>query len=220
MKLRIAVLAGLTLLTAFTSYASGRGYFELIVPPVLIPAFLTLLAAVWVLLPCRTGGPWWKRWMIRVAALAGCLFFLGLPAYVEPGIGYFEMGRRDHIRSLFTPELIAELRASVSKLSARRDKQGSVDLSAADLPPAVARTPWGAPGHAYCSFDEQDRLASVVLTWGGALIAHHGLVISDEQIPPRGYGYHGPGDQGEDIVVYTEHYYPLYPGSYVFIDDN
>lgn len=218
MKRRLRILAGLTLLTAFTSYATGRWGYFLPLPPVLIPAFLSLLAALWVLLPCRDGGSFWKRWLIRLAALAGCWLFLRLPSYMDDG--YLEMGSRAHIRSLFTPELIAELRGSVSKLSARKNEFGSVDLSDADLPAAVGGTPWGMPGHASCGFNKEGKLASVHLTWGSALISHHGLVISDEEIPFRGYGYHFTDEHGKDLVFYTEQYYPLYPGSYIFIDEN
>jgi hypothetical protein len=217
MKRRIRILAGLTLLTAFISYASGRWGFFLPLPPVLIPAFLSLLAAVWVLLPCRDGGPFWKRWLIRLAALAGCWLFLRLPSYMDDG--YLEMGRRAHIRSLFTPELITELREAVSKLSARKDERGNVRVTAADLPPAVCATTWGEPGGASCGFNEQDGLQSVTLTWGSALTAHHGFVISDEEIPFHGFGYHIT-KHGQDIVYYPERYYPLYPGSYIFIDEN
>ncbi len=218
MKRRTFILAGLTLLTAFTAYASGRWGFFFIVPPEFIPAFLTLLAAVGMLLPCRSAVPFWKRWMIRIAALAACWFFLRLPSYW--GDGYFEMGRRDHIRSLFTPELIAELRGTASKLSARKDEFGSVDLSDADLPAAVGGTFWGMPGHASCGFNKEGKLSSVHLTWGAALIAHHGLVISDEEIPFRGFGFHFTDEHGQDIVYYPERYYPLYPGSYIFMDEN
>lgn len=215
MKLRICILAGLALLTAFTAYAGGRWAVLFLIPPVFIPAFLWLLAALWVLLPCRDGGPFWKRWLLRLAALAGCLAFLWLPFFM--GDGYYEMGLRAHIRSLFTPELIAELRGTVSKLSARKDEHGYVRLKATDLPPAVCATAWGTPGGASCSFDEKGGLKSVQLTWGSALISHHGLVISDEPIPFRGTGFHG-GDQ--DMVYYTEWYYPLHPGSYIYIDEN
>lgn len=215
MKLRICILAGLALLTAFTAYADGRWAVLFIVPPVLIPAFLWLLAALWVLLPCKDGGPFWKRWLIRLAALAGCLAFLWLPFYMDDG--YFEMGRRAHIRSSFTPELIAEIRAAASKHSARKDENGYVRLKAADLPPAASATAWGWPGHAACYFDDQGKLDTVRLIWGAALIAHHGLVITDEEIPFHGYGYHG-GDQ--DTVYYPERYYPLYPGAYIFLDEN
>jgi len=218
MKLRIRNLTGLVLLTAFTSYASGRWAFFLIVPPVLIPAFLSLIASVFVLVPCRGDASIWNRWFVRIAALILCWFFLCLPLYL--GDGYFEMGRRAHIRSLFTPELIAELRDTVSKLSSRKDQYNSVRLSNADLPPAISGTFWGMPGHASCGFNKEGKLSSVNLTWGSALISHHGLVISDKEIPFHGYGYHFTDEQGRDIVDYPERYYPLYPGSYIFIDEN
>jgi|GEM_PF-6692765 len=218
MKRRTCILAGLTLLTAFTAYATGRWGIIFLIPLEFIPAFLTLLAAVWVLLPCRTPASLWQRWLIRIAALAACWYFLRLPSYWDTG--YFELGRQAHIRSTFTPAVIAELRASAAKLAARQGKIGGVELSEADLPPAVGGTLWGMPGHAACHFDKQGRLSSVRLVWGSALIAHHGLVISDEEIPLRGYGYHGGGKDGHEEVEYPEHYYPLYPGSYIYLDDN
>lgn len=218
MKRRTCILAGLALLTAFTAYASGRWGLFLIVPPEFIPAFLTLLAALWVLLPCRTPASLWQRWLIRISALAACWYLLRLPSYWDTG--YFELGRQAHIRSTFTPAVIAELRASAAKLAARKNERGWVELSEADLPPAAVSTLWGMPGHAACYFDKQDRLTGVRLIWGSALISHHGLVLSDEEIPFRGYGYHGGGKDGQEEVEYPERYYPLYPGSYIFIDEN
>jgi hypothetical protein len=76
------------------------------------------------------------------------------------------------------------------------------------------------PGHASCGFNEQGKLASVHLTWGSALVSHHGLVITGEEIPFRGFGWHSEDAQGRDVVTYTERYYPLYPGSYILIDEN
>jgi hypothetical protein len=90
----------------------------------------------------------------------------------------------------------------------------------ADLPAAVGGTFWGMPGHASCGFNKEGKLDSVNLTWGGALIAHHGLVISEEEIPFRGTGFHFTDERGQDIVNYPERYYPLYPGAYIFIDEN
>jgi len=147
MKFRICILAGLVLLTAFTSYASGRWGFFLIVPPVLIPAFLSLIASVFVLAPRRGDVSIWNRWFVRIAVLGLCWLFLCLPSYLDDG--YLEMGRRAHIRSVFTPELIAELRGAVSKLSAMKGEFGYVELSDADLPPAIGGTAWGMPGRAY-----------------------------------------------------------------------
>jgi hypothetical protein len=92
MKRRICILAGLVLLTAFTSYASGRWGFFLLVPPVIIPAFLSLIASVCVLVPRRGDASIWNRWFTRTAVLVACWLFLRLPSYMEDG--YFEMGRR------------------------------------------------------------------------------------------------------------------------------
>jgi hypothetical protein len=46
------------------------------------------------------------------------------------------------------------------------------------------------------------------------------LVITGEEIPFRGFGWHSEDAQGRDVVTYTERYYPLYPGSYILIDEN
>lgn len=219
MKRRIIILAGLVLLAAVTSYASGRwAFFPLMLPPVLLPVFLSLIATLFVLVPRKGDASIWNRWFVRLAVVVLCWAFLCWP--LSLGDGYFEMGRRAHIRSLFTPELIAELRGAAAKLSARKAEIGGVKLSDADLPAAVGGTGWGMPGHASCGFNKEGRLSSVHLTWGGALISHHGLVISDEEIPFRGTGFHFTDERGQDMVYYTERYYPLYPGSYIFIDEN
>lgn len=218
MKRRLCILAGLVLLAAATAYAGGRwALFPFLLPPELLAVFLSLIATLFVLLPRRGDASIWNRWFVRLPVVVLCWSFLGLPLYL--GDGYFEMGRRAHIRSLFTPELIAELRASASKLSARKHLFGSVDLSDVDLPSAVGRTFWGMPGHASCGFSKEGRLSSVTLTWGSGLISHHGLVISEEEIPFRGTGFHMT-EHGQDIVYYPERYYPLYPGSYIFLDEN
>ncbi len=218
MKRRICILAGLVLLTAATSYAGGRwAFFPLMLPPVLLPVFLSLIATLFVLVPRRGDASIWNRWFVRLPVVVLCWSFLCLPSYLDDG--YFEMGRRAHIRSLFTPELIAELRGTVSKMSARKGEFGSVDLSDADLPAEVGGTFWGMPGHASCRFNKEGKLSSVNLTWGSALVAHHGLVISDKEIPFRGTGFHIT-KQGQDLVYYPKRYYPLYPGSYIFIDEN
>jgi len=218
MKFRISLLAVLVLVTAATAYSSGRWAFFLIVPPVIIPAFLSLVASLLLLVPRTGDSSFWNRWHTRFSALGLCWLFLMAPFLA--GDGFFEIGRRAHIRSLFSPELIAELRASASKLSARKSQFGDVSLSPADLPLAVGSTAWRFPGHASCAFDDAGRLTSVYLTWGGALIAHHGLVISDEHIPLNGEGYHFTDDQGKDIVEHPRRYYPLYLGSYILIDDH
>lgn len=220
MKRRISILAGLTLLTVFTDYVSGRWALFFLIPPMLFPAFLTLLAAVWVLLPCRDGGPFWKRWALRIAALAACWGLLRLPSYLEEDDDYFKMGRRAHIRSTFTPTVVAELRAAAAKLAEREEEIGGVELTKADLPPAAVSTLWGMPGYAACYFDNEGRISSVRLVWGGSLIGRHGLVISDEEIPFRGDGFHGGGKDGHEEVCYPERYYPLYPGAYIYLDEN
>lgn len=218
MKFRICLLAALVLVTAGTAYSSGRWAFFLYDPPVLIPAFLSLLASLLLLVPRTGDSSFWNRWHTRFGALGLCWLFLMAPSLT--GDGFFEMGRRAHIRSLFTPDLIAEVVASASKLSSRKSQFGSVRLAPADLPLAVGSTAWRFPGFASCTFDDAGRLTSVDLTWGSALISHHGLVISDEQIPFHGEGYHFTDDQGRDIVEYPRRYFPLYPGSYILIDEN
>lgn len=218
MKFRICLLAVLVLFTAATAYSSGRWAFFLIVPPVLIPAFLSLIASVLLLVPRTGDSSFWNHWHTRFGALGLCWLFLMAPSLASDG--FFEMGRRAHIRSLFSPELISEVRTAASKLSARKSQSGYVRLSPADLPAAVGSTAWRFPGHASCAFDGAGRLTSVDLTWGGALISHHGLVISDEDIPFHGEGYHSTDDQGRDTVEYPRRYYPLYPGSYILIDDH
>ena len=220
MKFRICLLAVLVLATAATAYSTGRWAFFLPMgPPVLIPGFLSLVASLLLLVPGTGDSSFWNRWHTRLGALGLCWLFVMAPSLA--GDGFFEIGRRAHIRSFVSPELIAEIRTSASKLSARiKSPFGDVILSRADLPQAVGSTAWRFPGQASCTFDGAGRLTSVDLIWGGAPIAHHGLVISDEHIPFHGEGYHGTDDQGRDIVEYPRRYYPLYPGSYILIDEH
>lgn len=206
------------LVTAATAYSSGRWAFSLMVPPQAIPAFLSLVASLLLLVPRTGDSSFWNRWHTRFGMLGLCWLFLIAPSLADDG--FFKMGRRAHIRSLFSPELIAEVKASASKLSARKSYFGVVSLSPSDLPLAVGSTTWGFPGDASCAFDDAGRLTSVDLTWGGGLIAHHGLVISDKQIPLNGEGFHFTDDQGRDIVEHPQRYYPLYPGSYILIDNH
>ncbi len=218
MKLRVCILASLVLITAATAYVSGRWAFFLIVPPVIIPALLALFVSLVVVVPRRGDSSVWNQRYFRFSALALCWLLLLLPSFF--GDGYFEMGRRAHVRSLFSAELVADVRVAASKLAARKNQFGRVTLTDADLPSAVGETSWRFPDDASCSFDDESRLTSVDLIWGGGLISHHGIVISDEQIPFHGSGMHFTDDQGRDIVEYAHRYYPHHPGSYILIDDH
>ena len=218
MKLRVCILAALVLITAATAYVSGRWAFFLIVPPVIIPRLLALFMSLVVVVPRSGDSSVWNQRYFRFSSLAVCWLLLLLPSFF--GDGYFEMGRRAHVRSLFSAELVADVRVAASKLAARKDQFGSVTLTAADLPAAVGGTSWRFPGHASCTFDDENKLTFVDLIWGGALISHHGIVISDEPIPFHGSGMHFTDDQGRDIVEYPQRYFPHHPGSYILIDDH
>lgn len=215
MKKRLCILASLVVLSVVSAYASGRWNLS-IVPTFLIPSALTIVGSFFVLVPHPRDSSLWNRWPTRLSLLALVWLLLLLPSL--RGDGYFEMGRRAHIRSLFTPELIAEVRETALKQSAQKDYFDSVVLSQSDLPAAVGNSAWLFPDRATCFFDPQGRLASVCLTWGGGLLSRHGLILSDEQIPFQGFGEHFTDDQGRDIEVYTTHYFPLYPGSYILMD--
>jgi hypothetical protein len=216
MKLRVCILAALVLITAATAYVSGRWAFFLIVPPMIIPGLLALFVSLVVVVPRTGDSSVWNQRYFRFSSLAFCWLLLLLPSLF--GDGYFQMGRRAHVRSLFSAELVADVRVAASKLAARKDQFGRVTLTDADLPSAVGGTSWRFPGNASCSFDEESRLTSVELIWGGALISHHGIVISDEPVPFHGSGMHFTEDQGRDIIEYAQRYYLHRPGSYILID--
>lgn len=218
MKLRVVILIVLTLTTVSTAYVSGRWNWFVIIPPVIIPACLMLITSLLVICPRHGDASAWNQRLVRFSALALCWLVALLPSLM--GDGYFEMGRRAHIRSLFSPELVAEVRAAASKLSTKKTEFGSVRLSDGDLPKAIGDSPSRFPGYASCTFDAQGELSSVFLIWGGALVSHHGLLITDKQIPFYGHPTHSTDDRGQVVAEYYQRYYPLYPGSYILIDEH
>lgn len=118
MKLRVVILIVLTLTTVSTAYVSGRWNWFVIIPPVIIPACLMLITSLLVICPRHGDASAWNQRLVRFSALALCWLVALLPSLM--GDGYFEMGRRAHIRSLFSPELVAEVRAAASKLSTKK----------------------------------------------------------------------------------------------------
>ena len=212
MKWKIGLLVLFTLLIVFIQYAGGRwGWhkFEF----AMLNYLMVCVTTVWVIFsrsPDRAG---WNRTFLNVICVGACWAVLFLPIVL--GDGYFEMGRRAHIRSLFTAELIEKVRSAAAKATPSHDARDLVKLAPEQLPAEVSASAWGAPGHASCTFDGGGRLTSVSLTWGGSLIGHHSLVLTDADIPFHGYPVHG-GDTEE--AQYFQRYYALRPGAYIMME--
>ena len=190
MKWKLGLLVFFTLLTPLVSYASGRWlWLSLMLPPAMLPGFVVCVLSAAVLFFRLADRAGWNRLFLRVPCVAAYWgFLLGTTFRAD---GPFEMGRRAHIRALFTPELIEHVRAAAAKATPSHDARDLVKLPPDQLPAEVSASAWGAPGHSSCTFDGGGRLTSVSLTWGGSLIGHHSLVLSDKEIPFHGYPVYG-----------------------------
>jgi hypothetical protein len=147
----------------------------------------------------------WKLFFVVIS-----LMLIGLPWVVNDSYNW--IGRRDHVRSLFSQELIAQIVREV------KTKPFARELTPTDLPAQVAASFWGFPGYAHCFFPSgATGSVAIDLSWGGSLIGRHGLLITDERIPFHRFPVHG----GEtDEPSYPERYYPFMDGAYIIIDKN
>ncbi|GEP42863.1 hypothetical protein BGE01nite_21540 [Brevifollis gellanilyticus] len=208
------------------AYVDGRFFFPLrILPSALVGGLIYLLFLGYYVIKSFSKD---SRSLVRVkrCLFAGLSFLvISLPNFVDDG--YYEMGLRDHVKSLFSPKLIADVKqrvrafAEIPENAQRREPRSP---GAEDLPSEVAASAWGFPGHVSYTIQGPEEPLTISLTWGGGLIGHHGLLITNEEIPSKGYPSHGGDDNDEahDFERFNpfERYYPLGEGAYIFIDEN
>ena len=212
------LLLSLFAATCLTAYCSGRLAFFLIIPPQLLPGLAALIATFWYLGRRFKELASWYTIVRRISVVSLCFGIGFLP--VAFGDSYFVIGRRHHIANLFTQELIDEIRQTLPKKIPEGNDGFFFKLTAEDLPAAVGKTGWGFPGHIRCTIDPKTREPAITLTWGGALIAHHGIVITKDLIPPEGYPWHSTNEKGETVGHYDHRFYPFLSGAYIFTDEN
>ena len=204
--LNISVLT-LAIGSCLASYADGRWAFGIMrIVFLLVYLLFCLFCIVTLILKGLSRRErWWRLFVVVVS-----LILIGLPWVFNDSYNW--IGRRDHVRSLFSQELIAQIVREV------RAKPVTRELIPADLPAQVGASFWGFPGYAYCYFPNGAAGSPAIsLSWGGSLIGRHGLLITDERIPFHGFPVHG----GEtDEPSYPERYYPLKGGAYIVIDEN
>lgn len=228
-KGRVRVIAGmkrllattmccLSLATCGVAYSMGRyAMFDPI--PAVIPAFLLYVAAVvCYLIAALVVTRSWRGW-VSTLLLAGASFALiRIPSWF--GDGYFEMGRRAHIKSIFTPDVVNDIKARVRSMAISGTRGTDGELEPDDMPFVVSESAWRFPGYASFSYEPSTQKTVIQFDWGGALIAHHGIIITDEVIPFRGYPTHAEDENGNDVEMYSKRYYPWVEGSYIVIDEN
>ncbi len=214
------VLIVLAAATALLAYIDGRFFFPLgILPSVLVGGLIYLLfLGYYVIKSFSKAYPPIER--AKRCIFAGLSFLvISLPNLM--GDGYYEMGLKDHVKSMFSPKLIADLKQRVRAFAAlpeNAQRHEPESPGAEDLPPEVATSAWGFPGHVSYVIQGPEGPLAISLTWGSGLIGHHGLLITDEKIPLKGYPTRG-GDNADE-AHYFERYYPLGEGAYIFIDEN
>ena len=190
----------------------------LMVPPV-VPTFLLYLvtSVVYLIVSVgakRSGKPLGRTLWLTV----GSFTVVCLPSLV--GDGYFEMGRRAHIKSIFSHEMVRDIKMRVHQIAVSGGRGNEGELTPRDLPSVVSQSPWRFPGYAWFFYEPSTQKVRVWLDWGGALIAHHGILITDEVMPFGGYPTHSEDENGNTVETYSQKYYPWVEGSYIVIDEN
>jgi hypothetical protein len=221
---RVLVVSMLVLAvaTAGTAFLSGRFGVFFLIPPWFLPGIIFLLCFLAVTLLAL-----WSLSIQRLL-LAAIAFFIVFTPVLFLDDGYFEMGRRAHIRSVFSQELMDEIVDVVRKKIATGkgfrtlrddDHPHQVgELKSNDLPRQVGGFGWGFPGYASFSHDPATKDISVSLAWGGSLISRHGLEISSVPIPFHGYPTYGGDDP--TVPYYSQKFYPWLKNGYIMIDEN
>jgi hypothetical protein len=203
------ILLTLAIGSCLASYADGRWALSILgLPTGILVLLVYLLVCLLCIVTLMSKGLSRRERGWRLFFVAVSLMVIGLPWVVDDG--YYWIGRRDHVRSLFSQELIAQIVHGV------KTKPLTRELTPADLPAQVGASPWGFPGYAHCYFPNgATGSAAIELSWGGSLIGRHGLLITDERIPFHGFPVHG----GEtDAPSFPERYYPFMDGAYIVID--
>jgi hypothetical protein len=194
--------------TCFGSYYGGRYLvLPLLLPPGLVPGLVTLAAMVLLVMfgvsrPVRP-----LSLVLRIVVAVGIYAVLSYPS--RSGDGYFDMGRRAHVRDVITPEVVAHLRSVVAAKIVPSQLSDGGSLSDADLPMAVSMSAWRSPGFMHYRHDPKLNRTEIDLVWGGALIFHHGVLIVS---PPDAAG---PEKDSTYKTIET-----LYPGVFIYNDWN
>jgi hypothetical protein len=202
-----SILLTLAIGWCLASYADGRWAFGIMGIFFLFVYFLVCLFCIVTLM---SKGLSWRERSWKLFFVVGSLILIGLPWAMNDSYNW--IGRRDHVRSLFSQDLLAQIVRAV------RGKPFTRELTPADLPAQVGASLWGFPGYAHCYFPNgATGFVAIDLSWGGSLIGRHGLLITDERIPFHGFPVHG----GEtDEPSYPAQYYPFMDGAYIVIDKN
>ncbi len=211
-------MCALSVTTCAVAYLTGRYGFSLPIPPV-VPAFLLYLTVTCLYLIASIDVTRsWKGWIGTLLLTGGMFMAVCLPSVL--GDGYLEMGRRAHIKSIFSQDVINDIKTRVRQIAVSGTRGTEGELTADDLPSVVSESGWRFPGHASFAYEPATQKVHVRLDWGGALIAHHGILITDEVIPFEGYPTHSEDENGKTIETYSQKYYPWVEGSYIVIDEN
>lgn len=200
-----AALVSLTAFVCISQYLGGR-----LEPAILVVGMAVHLLLVFIVAPIYAYGGLLPSYAGRRLQQLGkrvlfitAVFALGmLPAYC--GYGLIEMGLRHHIQSVFTPAVVAEVRALAETKLTEHPAGQEFKLATADLPPRIGATTWGFPRRSTVRFGINSRDLIISLEWSDH-IASHGIVLSD--VP-----FHND-DEGDSM---SPRYTPWVDHSYIF----
>lgn len=177
-----ALLLALPPLTWLLAYITARGgYLFLPVPVPLVGVLASWGCGIAFVLHWKGGGLGrGVRWMFRLLMLAFTLItpisFLGFAN---------DWGLRHHIQSVSSAETIQKLRHLAFENSKYpNDGRYIIDLERNELPARLGDSPWGLPGHAQIRLGgpADQHYYYVLLSWGGALVGHHELVVFKQPV--------------------------------------
>jgi hypothetical protein len=180
------------LVTLTASLFTGLFFIWQLVQFVLMPRLLAILA--------------------RLGLSALVILFTWLPWHT--GNDLFQLGRAHHIKSIFTEDLIAEVRQMAQS---RLQTAGAVDevkLTDADFPTSVAKSGWGFPDYARAYVNKYGQVC-VSLSWGGGLLSPHGLLLTQEIIPEMGFPQFYTDNEGQTHKITSQTYHPWKPHGYI-----
>lgn len=165
-----------------SAYRDGRYGTGSLIPP----AALALMSVPFILLVLvlrgfwsRLGGLLWQRLALRGGMVVAAVALWNLSSW--RGVPSYPQGCEDHVRDVFTLPVINELRAVAQKKLDASPGADRISLSGADLPASVTKTAWGSPA-AYASRNFKDQTLEVEVYWGSALVGHHGILLSEEDL--------------------------------------
>jgi len=205
-KLLCVALVGLTGLVCACAYCGSRFAFDLALGGAAIGGLLaTVIAPLFAfggLSPSYAGK--------HLQQFAGRVLFvvaLGLLPLCF-GYGLVEMGLRHRIESLFTPALIAELRAIADGQLRDHPTAEPFTLAAADLPRPIRASPWRFPPRVTVTPGTSLTDTKIRLEWSSHVGCSFGIVLTD--VPLR------DAAAGHDGQTSPPRYTPWLDHSYVF----